>query len=131
MQACIQCGVSEPPLLRTVKLHLIENNHLLGRNNDPERTVPMCLNCHALYTAQQRLSDVWLDAYPERNVLDWIADCAIQIAYVLRVIAESIEVWVVQLRERAIPALDEEFPLWRDLPQVSIRPGDKNARTGR
>lgn len=122
MSACIRCSIEEPAVLRKVsKTHLIENNHIVGRANGPQ-TVPMCLNCHARYTAMQASEDVRLDWFPERNTLEWVADCARQVAYLLRTLADCLSQWAEALISSA-RGLDRELPLWRDVPELIVRPG--------
>ncbi len=121
-RSCIQCGAVEPVAMRHVDAHLIELNHVVGRANDPKLTVSMCLNCHARYSAMQRIANVDLEWYPERNVLDWIADCALQIGEFLKDIGELLTYWARLLRG-TVAALDDAYPFWRDLPQVQFKPG--------
>jgi hypothetical protein len=108
--------------MRRAKLHLIEYNHVAGRANDPDLTVPMCLNCHARYSAMQRLNDVDLEWYPERTALDWVRDSAAQIAYLLRQLADVLELWAEALGT-ASAGLDDKYPFWRHLPSVNVKPG--------
>jgi len=46
--ACIYCGHSELPALRRISRKHLREHHLLGRNHDPDLTVFVCLNCHAM-----------------------------------------------------------------------------------
>jgi hypothetical protein len=124
MTGCIQCGTTEPAVLRQrSKLHLLENNHIVGRANGAE-TVPMCLNCHARYTVMQVSEGVRLDWFPERNSVEWVADCARQVAYLLRVLADCIERWA-EILTCSASGLDRELPLWRDVPELIVRPGER------
>ena len=45
---CIYCGYAEPVALRRVSRKYLRKHHVLGRNHDPDLTVFVCLNCHAL-----------------------------------------------------------------------------------
>lgn len=45
---CLYCGCSEALLLRPVTRAFLEEHHIVGRANDPDATVFLCLNCHAL-----------------------------------------------------------------------------------
>jgi hypothetical protein len=47
---CLYCGCSEPMQLRPVTRPFLEQHHLLGLANDPELTLALCFNCHALAT---------------------------------------------------------------------------------
>ena len=46
--ACIYCGYAELVALRRVSSKYLRKHHVLGRNHDPDLTVLVCLNCHAL-----------------------------------------------------------------------------------
>lgn len=47
--ACARCGREEPATLTASDVRLlIEEHHPAREANDPEITVPLCLNCHAL-----------------------------------------------------------------------------------
>jgi hypothetical protein len=47
---CLFCGCSEPMLLRPVTRRFLEEHHVVGIANDPELTLALCFNCHALIT---------------------------------------------------------------------------------
>jgi hypothetical protein len=62
---CFYCGYAEIAVLRRVSRRLLEKHHLFGRNHDPNLTVHVCLNCHALQ--HERLLDASVDLRPEAN----------------------------------------------------------------
>ena len=62
---CLYCGFAEIAVLRRVSRRLLENHHLFGKNHDPNLTVPVCPNCHALQ--HERLLDASVDLRPEAN----------------------------------------------------------------
>ena len=64
---CLYCGYAEIAPLRRVSRRILENHHLLGRNHDPNLTVPVCPNCHALQ--HERLLDASVDLRPEADPL--------------------------------------------------------------
>lgn len=47
---CLFCGCSEPMLLRPVTRRFLEEHHIFGVANDPDTTLALCFNCHALVT---------------------------------------------------------------------------------
>jgi hypothetical protein len=47
---CLFCGCSEPMLLRPVTRRFLEEHHIFGVANDPDATLALCFNCHALVT---------------------------------------------------------------------------------
>jgi hypothetical protein len=47
---CLHCGCSEPMLLRPVTRCFLEEHHVVGFANDPDLTLALCFNCHALIT---------------------------------------------------------------------------------
>ena len=58
---CIVCGREDPMQLRPEKRTLLEQHHPLGKSNDPDLTVPLCLNCHAEVTERLRQAGVSMD----------------------------------------------------------------------
>jgi len=68
--ACLLCGETVPEALRTVSRSWLEAHHVVGEINDPGFTVPVCRNCHAKLTEQQRVSGVPLDRVPSRPYLE-------------------------------------------------------------
>lgn len=68
---CIYCGCAEPALLRRVSRPFLEKHHPLGRNHDPDLTVFVCRNCHAL--AHERLLDARVDLQPESDPIKQVA----------------------------------------------------------
>ncbi len=60
---CVLCGFDRPEALTLVRLdlppdgirrRLVERHHPLGKRAAPDFTVPLCRNCHAVITEQER-----------------------------------------------------------------------------
>jgi hypothetical protein len=68
---CIYCGCAEPVALRPVTRKFLVDHHLLGRNHDPNSTVFVCQNCHAL--AHENLLDADIDLEPEPDPIKRVA----------------------------------------------------------
>jgi hypothetical protein len=47
---CLRCGCSEPTVLRSICRRFLEQHHVVGLANDPDLTLALCFNCHALIT---------------------------------------------------------------------------------
>jgi hypothetical protein len=56
---CFYCGFPEPVALRRASRRFLEEHHLVGRNHDPNLTIFVCRNCHAI--AHEKLLDEGVD----------------------------------------------------------------------
>src|SRR5262245_49744934 len=56
--ACALCGVMTPEVLIVAKRTVLEAHHACGRAHDPDLTIPLCRNCHAVQTEGQRMAGV-------------------------------------------------------------------------
>lgn len=66
---CIGCGLSNPTQLIAKRRSLLEGHHVLGVQHAPDVVAPVCLNCHALFSAGQVDDGVplqWQSTLPER-----------------------------------------------------------------
>ena len=70
--ACIYCGYAEPVALRRVSRKYLRKHHVLGRNHDPDLTVFVCLNCHAL-VHDEKLPDAEVDLKRESDPIKRVA----------------------------------------------------------
>lgn len=68
---CMYCGCAELSLLRRVSRKFLEEHHLLGRNHDPNLTVFLCRNCHAL--SHEHLLDAGVDLQSEPDPIKRVA----------------------------------------------------------
>jgi hypothetical protein len=96
--ACIYCGYAEIAALRRVPHKYLRKHHVLGRNHDPDLTVLVCLNCHALLH-EDLLPDAEVDLRPE-------PDPQKRVAKMLRAEAIHFEMFAQSKRKQA--ALLEE-----------------------
>lgn len=69
--ACVLCDVSDPRALVPTDSRLIEQDHLFGRQRDPDTTVPLCRNHHAIVTEGRR--DAGIPMQPGPNDLKELA----------------------------------------------------------
>ena len=69
--ACIYCGCAEPVALLRVSRKFLVDHHELGRSHDPDSTVFVCRNCHAL--AHEKLLDAGVDLQPESDPVQRVA----------------------------------------------------------
>jgi hypothetical protein len=95
---CVYCGYAEPVALRGVSRKFLREHHVLGRNHDPNLTVFVCLNCHALLH-DEILLNAEVDLQPE-------PDSAKRVATMLRAEAVHFEMFASSKRKQA--ALLEE-----------------------
>ena len=86
--ACIYCGHAELVALRRVShKHLLEH-HVLGRNHDPDLTVLVCLNCHAL-VHDEMLPDAGANLEQESDPIKRVATMLRAEAVHFEMLAES------------------------------------------
>jgi len=89
---CFYCGFAEPVALRRLSRKFLEKHHLVGRNHDPELTIFVCRNCHALM--HERLLDSAVD-------LESTADPVGRVAMMLRAEAVHFEALARTKRNQA------------------------------
>ncbi len=70
-RVCFYCGCTELVALRRVSRKLLEEHHFLGRNDDPDSTIWLCRNCHAL--AHENLLDAGVDLQATADPIQRIA----------------------------------------------------------
>ena len=70
--ACIYCGYEEVVALRRISRKLLPEHHVFGRNHDPDLTVFVCLNCHAL-VHDEKLPDAEVDLKRESDPIKRVA----------------------------------------------------------
>jgi hypothetical protein len=70
--ACIYCGYEEVVALRRISRKLLPEHHVFGRNHDPDLTVFVCLNCHAL-VHDRMLPDAEVDLKRESDPIKRVA----------------------------------------------------------
>jgi hypothetical protein len=89
---CFYCGYAEPVALLRVSRKVLDEHHLVGRNHDPNLTIIVCRNCHAL--RHEGLFDAGVE-------LEVIADPVKRVAMMLRAEAVHLEAWAHSKREQA------------------------------
>jgi hypothetical protein len=102
---CILCPLNSP----SAKL---EEHHVVGRNNDPELTAPLCPMHHNEQHEQLRESGASMR--PANNPLDWIISKLRALGTFLYSLAQACFRWVdvlIGFRDD----LDNHCPAWRDL----------------
>jgi hypothetical protein len=98
---CIYCGYAEIAALRRVSRKLLRKHHVLGGNHDPDLTVLVCLNCHALLH-EDLLPDAEVDLRQE-------PDPRKRVAKMLRAEAIHFEMFAHSKRKQAA-LLEERKP---------------------
>ena len=99
---CVTCGESA--------LVALELHHPMGAAHEPNLTVPLCKNCHAKATEDQRREDVPLSA--TNNLLDRVAAIIGALAAFFRFLADAFNRLQDQVKAFA-GKLDEKLPEWR------------------
>jgi len=114
---CVLCGES-----RLFALHTRQGHHVAGRHNDPELTVPLCLNCHAAQTEAHRRVGVRLrdDPVNPPTMVDRLAETLAGASVFLLGLGSRLGDWAVYLRA-VVTTLDDQQPGWRD--KVGSIPG--------
>jgi hypothetical protein len=110
---CLCCGRREPEVLIRAKRTLFELHHPLGQAHEPDLTLPVCRNCHAILSAAQVDDDVWLD--PQPTVLERIIAIFQALVSFLGALAKILLEWVLR-GLRFIAGLDVDYQGWRDKP---------------
>jgi hypothetical protein len=64
---CLWCGCSDPMLLRPVTRSFLEDHHIFGIANDPDFTLALCFNCHALATEGLLQAGVTMTREPDSH----------------------------------------------------------------
>lgn len=117
---CVWCGVRDLEALREVpkesslaaviRKSIMEEHHVLGRANDPDLKIILCLSCHAIASESQRREVVPLK--PQKNALDHIIASHKANACFLRDYAIAEDRKVEEL-EALAGFLDSEYLDWR------------------
>src|SRR5688500_19247853 len=53
---CLRCGMTNLAALVEGAANLLEDHHVVGRRHDAGLTIPLCRNCHAILTEDNRCS---------------------------------------------------------------------------
>lgn len=115
---CILCGESRPEALMAVpRSFLHQAHHVVGDVNDPDLTVPVCLNCHAKETERQRGYGVNLHRDRMRTLPETLISILRALAAFFHSLGERLAYWAEELAD-FVRALDIQYPQWRDLPEA-------------
>lgn len=122
--ACLFCGFAEPEGLRRVPIsklnreacRIIQQHHVVGRANDPELTIPLCLNHHSLATEQ--LWRVGASMRPAGTLLDKLTAILKALGAFFKQLGERLIKWASELAA-FVQALDVKYPAWREMPEAS------------
>jgi hypothetical protein len=112
---CILCGFTDPRAL-TKRRRPFEQHHVAGRENDPDLTVVVCFNCHAMQSDEQRQTGVPLDT--PATLLHRIAAILMGVGQFLPHLGKHAFELGLQL-QRFITLLDDRLPQWRDIKEDS------------
>lgn len=104
-QACASCGISDLFALRR-----FEEHHAAGKAHDPNLTVVLCLNCHALATEAQRQEGV--DLTQQLNPIEVAAQALKSLLAFFRLLCDGFERFIEGLSNE-VARLDREHPSWR------------------
>jgi len=110
--ACVRCGISALETLVPLPRRFLERHHVCGKANDPDLTVPVCRNCHAILTEGQNAAGVTFTTPP--TVLHQIAAALCSLFSMLHDLSEVGMTWAHALTNLA-DELDIAFPEWRKL----------------
>ena len=91
---------------------LLERHHPGGESNDPDLTVVVCRNCHALNTEGQLVLDVELEHDPSRSMPEQLIAVLRGLAVFFDLLARQLLYWAEQLAAH-VRMLDRDHPTWR------------------
>lgn len=114
---CCSCGEENRELLRTVrdrqvKTSLLQHHHVAGHANDPDLTIALCRNCHALHTEGQLTVGIALHRDRERAPIERLVNVLRGLAVFFRLLAQALESWARTLAAH-VRQLDARIPDWR------------------
>ena len=112
--ACAICGETNPGLLRVSRGHLLEEDHVAGRDNDAQLVVVLCLNHHAVHSIDQLDAGV-LTAEPMPTAIERIVLALQSVGLFFEEMAKACYRWAASLSQMVL-VLDENVPGWRLLP---------------
>lgn len=115
---CVVCGERDATVLRQRERTLLEAHHVAEEANDPELTVPLCLNCHRRQTNNQDAVGVVLDRDPSRSILEKLIGLLRGLGVFFEALARSLVSRAASL-EQFVDELDAAMPEWRSLPGAS------------
>jgi hypothetical protein len=109
--ACVLCGLSDPDGLR------LQDDHPLGVRADDDVRIWLCLNCHALQTADRHDHQAGSPAgrpTEPTSVLERLARALRSLAVFAHALAHALFRFADQLLA-LVAGLDDSFPSWRAL----------------
>lgn len=109
---CVLCDVDDPRALVPADPRLIEEDHVFGRQRDPDTTVPLCRNHHAILTEERRDAGISMQSGP--NPLEETAQKHRSLGLFFRRLGNALcedaeAIW------DAVERLDRDCPEWRDV----------------
>jgi hypothetical protein len=109
---CVICGETNPAVLLRVRRSLLEQHHLGGEANDPELTVIVCRNHHAVVTEAGRVSGIELGRGAERSSLERLEAVLRGLADFFEMLGRALRHWAEELAT-TVRRLDARWPGWR------------------
>jgi hypothetical protein len=76
---------------------LIEEHHVVGKKNDPDFVVPLCLNCHRLVT--ECLAQAGISMHRDPNPQKRVAVMLEALAVFLDMLAAAVRRWAALLKQ--------------------------------
>ncbi len=111
---CFLCGFAKPAAIFTAHRKVLEKHHVVGRANDPELTVILCLNCHAVMTEEYRAHGV---SMRPGDILERVIAILRACSAFLPAVGDTCFRLATEL-QRFLAALDAKYPGWRDMPEA-------------
>lgn len=85
--ACVICGFSNLRALVPADVHVVEQDHVYGRQRDPVTTIALCRNHHAILTESRR--DAGVPMQPGPDALEESAMISRSLGLALKRLGES------------------------------------------
>lgn len=117
--SCVICGENDLRALIPASVHLVEQDHLYGRQRDPEAMIAFCRNHHAIVTEERR--DAAVPMKPGPNPLEELALMHRSRGLALKRIGEADlkqAEWLLDLNDHLIDGLEGAQEVLEDFPST-------------
>jgi hypothetical protein len=112
---CLRCGMTNLAALVEGAANLLEDHHVVGRRHDAGLTIPLCKNCHAILTEDNRRAGA--DMRQQPSLLERIVNVLRALGAFFNDLAQRFFGWAEQIA-RFVAGLDRIAPQWRVMPEA-------------
>lgn len=112
---CVRCGMANLAALVEGAANLLEDHHVVGRRHDGGLTIPLCRNCHAILTEDNRRAGA--DMRQQPSLLERIVNVLRALGAFFSDLAQRFFDWAERLA-RLVAGFDRIAPQWREMPEA-------------